>query len=61
MSVSAKGTKVQSVIKKPADNISYSLDPAMWMGPMERFRVFHTDPLLLCCIQERRHAIIAIV
>ena len=58
MSVSAK---VQSVIKKPADNVSYSLDPATWVGPMERFRVFHTDPLLLCCVQERSHAIIAIV
>ena len=51
----------QSVMQTPADNFSYSLDPATWVGPIERYRVFHTDPLLLCCIQERCHAIIAIV
>ena len=50
-----------SEMQGPADNISHSLDPAVWVGPVERFGVLHTDPLFVCCVQERRHAIISIV
>lgn len=48
-------------MQKPADNISHSLDLAAWVGSIESFGVFHTDPLLVGCIQERCHAVIAII
>ncbi len=61
VSVSTRKKKKSTVIKeKPANDISYPLDPAMWMCPVERYRILHTDPLLPCCFQERRHAIVAI-
>lgn len=48
-------------MQKPADDVSYSLDPASRVGPIERFRIFHTDPLFVRCVQERRHATVPII
>ena len=61
MSVSRHGTQTQSEVQKPAYNISHSPDLATRVGSVERFGVFHADPLFVRRLQERRHAVIAIV
>ena len=51
----------QSVVQKPADHFSHSLDLAARLVAVEGLGVLHADPLSVRCVQERRHAVVAVV